>query len=59
MAKFQIYKDVAGEYRWRLKAPNGEKIATSGEGYTYKSGAKDAVDRIKQYAPTAIVEDLT
>lgn len=31
--KVEFYKDKAGEYRWRLKAPNGEIIA-SGEGYT-------------------------
>jgi len=33
--KFEIYKDIKGEYRFRLKAPNGEIIA-NGEGYTSK-----------------------
>lgn len=59
MAKFQIFKDIAGGYRWRLRAPNGEVIATSGESYVYKSGAESAVQRIKTYAPVAVVEDLT
>jgi hypothetical protein len=31
--KFEIYKDGQGGFRWRLKAANGEKIAT-GESYT-------------------------
>jgi uncharacterized protein YegP (UPF0339 family) len=31
MAKFDIYKDRTGNYRWRLIARNGQKVATSGE----------------------------
>lgn len=31
--KAQIYKDSAGEWRWRLRADNGEPIADSAEGY--------------------------
>jgi len=34
--KFEVYKDAAGEFRFRLKAPNGEIIAVS-EGYTTKA----------------------
>jgi len=30
----EIYKDKAGEWRWRLVAANGKKVADSGEGYT-------------------------
>jgi uncharacterized protein YegP (UPF0339 family) len=32
-AKFELYKSSNGEYRWRLKASNGQVIATGGEGY--------------------------
>ncbi len=32
MAKFQIFKDRSGEYRWRLRADNNEIIADSAEG---------------------------
>jgi hypothetical protein len=32
MAKFELYKSSNGEYRWRLKASNGQVIATGGEG---------------------------
>ena len=31
-AKFEIYKDTKGEFRWRLKSANGQTIATGGEG---------------------------
>jgi Domain of unknown function (DUF1508) len=35
-AKFELYKSSNGEYRWRLKASNGQVIATGGEGYSSK-----------------------
>ncbi len=48
---FEIYKDAAGEYRFRLKAPNGEIILVS-EGYTTKANAKKGVKSVKKNAPT-------
>jgi uncharacterized protein YegP (UPF0339 family) len=38
-ARFEIYKDKIGEFRWRLTHTNGHTIATSGEGYTTKVNA--------------------
>jgi len=58
LGKFEIYKDVAGEYRFRLKAPNGEIIAIS-EGYTTKYSCQQGVDAVKKYAPSATTSDLT
>lgn len=55
---FEIFKDARGQFRFRLKAPNGEIIATS-EGYTTKQGCQYAVNCVKQYAPIAEVRDLT
>lgn len=40
--KMEVFKDAAGYYRWRLKAANGEKIATSGESFYNEDGAKRA-----------------
>ena len=40
------YEDAAGEWRWRLKAANGQIIATSGEGYNSKSNAERAIDTV-------------
>ncbi|MCQ2216947.1 MAG: YegP family protein [Paludibacteraceae bacterium] len=56
--KWEIYKDKAGEFRFRLKASNGEIIAT-GEGYKAKAGCMNGIDSIKRNAPEAeIVEKL-
>ena len=55
--KFELYKDKAGEYRFRLKAANGEVIATS-EGYASKSGAKNGIESVQKTAPTAEVVEL-
>jgi uncharacterized protein YegP (UPF0339 family) len=56
-AKFEIYNSSNGEYRWRLKSGNGQIIATSGEGYTSKSGASNGIEAVKRDAPAAAVED--
>lgn len=54
--KFEVYVDKAGEYRFRLKATNGEIIAT-GEGYKAKAGCMNGIESIKKNAPDAeIVE---
>ena len=57
-AKFEIYKDGTGQFRFRLKAANGEIVA-SGESYTTKDGAKRGVEAVKTAAANASVEDLT
>ena len=56
--KFEVYKDKAGEFRFRLKATNGEIIASGGEGYTTKAACLNGVDSVKRNAPEAeIVEE--
>jgi len=57
MAKFEIYADSAGKYRWRLKANNGEKIASSGESFDSKHNAKRAAENVKATAGSATIED--
>ena len=52
--KFELYKDKAGEFRFRLKARNGEIIAT-GEGNKSKDGCKNGIDSIRRNAPDAEV----
>ena len=56
--KFEMYKDSRGEYRFRLKAPNGEIIAVS-EGYTGRSGCENGIESVKKNAPIAETVDLT
>lgn len=41
--KFEVYKDKANEYRWRLLASNGRMVADSGEGYTRREDAHRAI----------------
>ncbi|MCR5781925.1 MAG: YegP family protein [Clostridia bacterium] len=53
--KFEMYLDKAGEFRFRLKARNGEIIATS-EGYKAKAGCLNGIDSVKRNAPDAPVE---
>ncbi len=52
--KFEVYLDKAGEYRFRLKARNGEIVAT-GEGYKSKSGCLNGIESIKKNAPDSPV----
>jgi uncharacterized protein YegP (UPF0339 family) len=44
MNTVQIYKDAAGEWRWRLVASNGQTVATSGEGYKNLSHCEEMVN---------------
>jgi uncharacterized protein YegP (UPF0339 family) len=48
--KFELYKDKADEFRWRLKAANGEILATPGQGYKAKADAKNGIELVKKAA---------
>lgn len=50
--KFEVYKDKAGEHRFRLKAGNGETILTS-EGYKDKSGCTNGIESVRKNATNA------
>ncbi|WP_091035387.1 YegP family protein [Microbacterium oxydans] len=55
--KFELYTDKSGEYRFRLKAGNGEVIAT-GEGYSSKSAALNGIDAVRRNAADAEVVEV-
>jgi len=55
--KYELYKGSSGDFRFRLKAGNGEIIATS-EGYTTKAGAQNGIASVKNNADSPTV-DLT
>ncbi|TDO50766.1 hypothetical protein EV643_104264 [Kribbella sp. VKM Ac-2527] len=57
--KFELYKDKSGEFRFRLKAGNGEVIATSSESYESKARALNGIESIKKNAAEANVDDQT
>jgi uncharacterized protein YegP (UPF0339 family) len=48
--KFELYTDKAGEFRFRLKAGNGQTILAS-EGYTTKAAAQNGIESVKKNAP--------
>ena len=50
--KFEMYNDKAGKCRWRLKAANGEVIATS-EAYESEAACKNGIASVKKNAPIA------
>ena len=54
--KFVITTDKKGEFRFVLKAGNGEVIASS-EGYTTKAGAQNGIESVRKNAADATVED--
>ena len=47
--KFEVYKDKAGEFRFRLKATNGQVIAV-GEGYKALAGCMNGIESVKKNA---------
>ena len=50
--KFEVYTDKAGEFRFRLKATNGQVIAT-GEGYKTHANCMNGVESVKKNAVDA------
>ena len=55
---FEVYADKAGKFRFRLKASNGQVIAT-GEAYESKAAANAGVQSVIKNAADAKVVDLT
>ena len=54
--KFEVYQDAAQEFRWRLKAGNGEVLATSGQGYRAKTDCQKGMERIEKEADKLVFE---
>lgn len=57
-ASFEVYKAKNGEFRWRMKASNGEIICAS-EGYKQKASAKKGIESVIKNAAGAKIKDLT
>ncbi|HEU5144202.1 MAG TPA: DUF1508 domain-containing protein [Dermatophilaceae bacterium] len=54
--KFELYKDSAGKFRFRLKASNGQVIAT-GEAYETKASALKGIESVRKNAGGAALDD--
>ena len=55
--KVEVYTDARGEFRFRLKASNGQVIAT-GEGYKTKASCMNGIESIKKNAPEAKIVEV-
>ena len=55
---FEVYKDKAGAWRWRLKGANNEIIASS-EGYKEKAGCENGIASVKKNAPIAKIVEVS
>ena len=56
--KFELYKDKSSKFRFRLKASNGQIIAT-GEAYETKASALNGIESVKKNAAGATTDDQT
>ena len=56
MGKFEVFKDGNDEWRFNLKASNGEVVATS-EGYSSKQACLNGIESVKKSAQEALVEE--
>lgn len=56
-AKFEVYQDRQGKYRFRLKSTNGQIIAT-GQGYASKDNCMKGIESIKKNVPKASIEEV-
>ena len=55
--KFEVYEDRSGKFRFRLKAANGEVVA-SGEAYETKAGAIKGTEAVQRAAAGATVVEV-
>jgi amphi-Trp domain-containing protein len=56
-ARFELYRDRADKWRWRLVHHNGNIIADGGGGYTRKANARKGLESVKRNAPGALVRE--
>ena len=57
MGKFELWKDKKGEWRFNLKARNGQVIAVS-EGYSSKTAAKAGIRSVRVNAVVSRVVEV-
>ena len=54
--RFEVFKDGIGQWRWRLRAQNGNVIADSGEGYRHREDCERGVALVKSSGDASIVD---
>lgn len=53
MSRYEVFEDLAGKWRWRLRSGNGRIIATSGESFASHYNATRAARTVWTHAGTA------
>lgn len=59
LARFEVFQDRGGEWRWRLRHRNGNIIAISGEGYTRKHNAQKGIRSVVENSPEAEITEAS
>ena len=54
--RFELYKDHGGQWRWRLRAQNGNVIADSAEGYAHRADCERGIAIVKDSASAPTVD---
>jgi len=57
-AQFELFKDEADKWRWRLRHDNGKIIASSGENFERRAGAENGIESVKENAPGAPIVEV-
>jgi len=56
--QLEIYPDTSGKYRWRLRAANNEIVASSGQDFASKSGAREAAETLKRTSAVSEIVEI-
>lgn len=56
MSNIILFRSRNNQYYWKMVASNGQVVATGGEGYTTKWGAKRGIRRFQRLAADASIE---
>ena len=54
--RFELYRDHAGDWRWRLRTQNGNVVADSAEGYKHRQDAERGIEIVKSSAGAPTVD---
>ena len=54
--RFEVYRDAAGDWRWRLRHQNGQVVAGSGEGYRRREDCEHGIALVKQSGSATMVD---
>lgn len=54
--RFELYRDSGGEWRWRLRVPNGNVIADSAEGYVRREDCEHGIALVRASTDATVVD---